>query len=725
MHSAEASGQAEQLEGTLERIIYSNAENSYSVAALLPEGSSRDPITIVGHFASLNVGETLRIWGRWTKHKTFGRQFAADRYESILPSTVTGIRKYLASGLIKGIGPVFAERIVKKFGAETLEIIDTRSAKLLEISGIGRTRVHAIKSAWDEQKLIRDIMIFLQGHGVSAGYAVKIFKRYGQNSLTLVHGDPYRLAADIPGIGFKTADQIAHNFGMASDAPQRLRAGLTYALETSLDNGHTCLPRNELIASASELLRVKPAHLESVIADSLAAKQLVAEEGFIYLPGVHRSEQSVAENLCLLAGAPIQLPPIQVDRALEWAEAQNHLKLSDDQRAAVHAALSSKLAIITGGPGVGKTTIIRTLVKILRAKNAKVLLAAPTGRAAKTMAESADHPAQTIHRLLKYEPQTHTFLYNAKSPLTADLVVVDETSMLDVLLAAHLLAAVPLNASLVFVGDVDQLPSVGPGNFLRDVIDSGIARVVRLTQIFRQAEGSRIVRSAHRINQGQLPELPAADEQDDSTDFYFIEREDPAHAAATVLEAVCTRIPDKFGFDPFDQIQVITPMHKGTCGVEALNRAIQARLNPRGECLERFGRLYRIGDRVMQIKNNYDKDVFNGDLGRVERFDWTEQQMIIRFDERSIGYDFSDLDELVTAYAITVHKAQGSEYPCVVVPLLTQHYIMLQRNLIYTAITRAKKLLVLIGSRKALALAVANNKTALRHSRLREKVQSA
>lgn len=714
----------EQLEGTVERIIFSSAEDSYTVAALVEERGS-SPITIVGSFASLNVGETLRVWGSWRQHKTFGRQFAVQRYESVLPSTVAGIRKYLASGMIKGVGPVYAERIVKKFGAETLNIIDTRSAKLLEVPGLGRKRVAAIKAAWDEQKAVRDIMIFLQGHGVGAGYAAKIFKQYGANAIALVRENPYRLAADIRGIGFRTADQIAHNFGMASDALQRLRAGICYALETALDDGHTCLPLAELTARAAQLLGVEEGKLDAVLAGLVRERQLVKDEDFVYLAGIHGAEKFVAGKLAALAGAPLSLPPIQIGRALEWAEAKERVRLSDEQRDAVRAALSSKLMVITGGPGVGKTTIIRVLVKILGAKQARMLLCAPTGRAAKTMAEKTGHAAQTIHRLLKYDPTTHSFAYNEKQPLACDLMVVDEASMLDLLLARHLLAAMPVHASVVFVGDVDQLPSVGAGNFLADLIESGVARVARLTQIFRQAEGSRIITSSHRINHGQMPELPAREEQEEESDFYFIERNDPARAAATVLEAVCVRIPERFGLDPFDDIQVISPMHKGTCGVEELNRAIQARLNPRGESVERFGRIYRVGDRVMQIKNNYDKDVFNGDLGRIERFHFAEQELLVRFDERRIVFDFGDLDELAPAYAITVHKSQGSEYPCVVMPLLTQHYVMLQRNLIYTAVTRAKKLLVLIGSRKALQMAIANNKTSRRYSRLRERLKSA
>lgn len=712
----------EQLEGSVERIIFTSMDDAYTVASLLPEGS-REPVTIVGSFASLNVGETLRVEGRWKEHKNFGRQFAVERYESVLPSTVTGIRKYLASGMIKGIGPAFAERIVKKFGAETLEIIDTRSAKLLEVSGLGRKRVHAIKAAWEEQKAVRDILIFLQGHGVGASHAVKIFKAYGASAITLVRENPYRLAADIRGIGFKTADQIAHNFGMATDSPERIRAGISYALETSLDDGHTCLPLDELTAQAGQLLNVSPDKISPVIGGMFLSRQLVREEDFVYLTGIHLAEKSIVDKLSALAGASLGLPLVQLDRALDWVESSEKVKLSDDQRDAVRAALTSKLTVITGGPGVGKTTIIRALVKILRAKCAKILLCAPTGRAAKAMSEKSGHSAQTIHRLLKYDPLSHSFLYNDKNPLVCDLLVVDETSMLDVLLAKHLLAATPVNVSLVFVGDVDQLPSVGPGNFLRDLIESGIARVVRLTQIFRQAEGSRIIVGAHRINEGKLPELPEGDAREDESDFYFIERDDPAHAAATVLEAVCARIPDRFGFDPFEDIQVITPMHRGTCGVEELNRAIQARLNPRGESVERFGRIYRTGDRVMQIKNNYDKDVFNGDLGRIERFNFSEQELTVRFDSRRVVYEFGDLDELVPAYAITVHKSQGSEYPCVVALLLTQHYVMLQRNLIYTGVTRAKKLLVMVGSRKAMEIAVANNKTARRYSRLCEKLR--
>jgi exodeoxyribonuclease V alpha subunit len=709
------------IEGTLERVIYSNEENHYTVAQLLPEGGARrtEPITIVGNIAGLNVGETVRAQGHWVNHKQFGRQFAVERFESVLPRTIVGIRKYLGSGLIKGVGDTFADRIVEKFGERTLEVIDSFSGRLREVEGIGPERAKRIKEAWMAQKSVRDIMIFLQGYGIGSSHAAKIFKQYGENTMAVVQENPYRLAKDISGIGFRTADGIASKMGIERDSIHRLKAGVVHTLDRATDEGHTCLPRERLVEAARELLEVEIAPIEKAIDLLSAAGDVVIEDDFVYLARLCRSERGVATKIHELRDAPLALPSIDFDKALTWVQQKTSVALAAAQRNAVQTALTSKICVITGGPGVGKTTIVNSIVRILRAKNGKVLLAAPTGRAAKRMSEATGVPAQTIHRLLKYEPREGGFTHNERRPLQGDMIIIDETSMLDIPLAYHLLKAIPLAASVVFVGDVDQLPSVGPGNFLRDVIDSDRVPVVRLTEIFRQAKNSFIITNAHLVNEGHMPVFDAPEE----SDFFFINEEQPEKVLATIKTLCSERVPKKFGFDPMRDVQVLTPMHKGLCGSENLNRELQSTLNPTGPNVQRLGRTYRVGDRVMQIRNNYDKDVFNGDLGRVKKIDLIEQHVVVQVDERDVPYEFTDMDELLPAYAISVHKSQGNEYPCVIVPLLTQHFVLLQRNLLYTAITRGKKLVILIGSKKALSIAIHNNKTAARYSRLKERLR--
>jgi len=727
---APANEPSQTVEGTLERVIYSNEENHYTVAQLLPEGGTRrtEPITIVGNLASLNVGESVRAQGHWVNHKQFGRQFAVERFESVLPRTVVGIRKYLGSGLIKGIGETFADRIVEKFGERTLEVIDTFSARLREVDGIGPGRARRIKEACTAQKSVRDIMILLQGHGIGSSHAAKIYKQYGENAMSVVQGNPYQLARDISGIGFLTADGIAARMGIGKDSIHRLKAGVVHALECATDDGNTCLPRARLIEAARELLEVEIAPVENAIRQLSDAGEVIEENGFVYLTGLYKCEQGIATHIRELRSAPITLPPIDFDKALAWVQQKTGVELADAQRMAVQTALTSKISVITGGPGVGKTTIVNSIVRILQAKKGKVLLAAPTGRAAKRMSEATGALAQTIHRLLKYGQREGGFSLNERRQLQGDMVIIDETSMLDIPLAHHLLKAIPSTASVVFVGDVDQLPSVGPGNFLRDLIDCDRVPVVRLTEIFRQARNSFIITNAHRVNEGQMPVLDARDEGD----FFFISEDQPEKVLATIKTLCGERVPKKFGFDPMRDVQVLTPMHKGLCGSESLNRELQTTLNPTGPAVQRFGRTYRVGDRVMQVRNNYDKDVFNGDLGRVKKIDLVEQHVIVEVDDtaskdssRAIPYEFTDMDELLPAYAISVHKSQGNEYPCVIVPLLTQHFVLLQRNLLYTAITRGKKLVILIGSKKALAIAVRNNKTAARYSRLKDRLRDA
>jgi exodeoxyribonuclease V alpha subunit len=701
----------ESIEGSIERILYSNEENHYTVAQLLPEGRGRvEPVTITGNLAALNVGENVRAHGRWVTHKQFGRQFAVEKFDSVLPRTVVGIKKYLGSGLIKGIGDKFADRIVEKFGERTLEVIDQFSGKLREVEGIGPERAKRIKEAWTAQKSVRDIMIFLQGHGIGSSHAAKIFRQYGENAIVVVRENPYRLARDITGIGFRTADGIASKLGVPADSPHRLKAGVIHTLERATDEGHTCLPRQELIEAARELLEAEIAPIETAINDLALTGDVVVEDEWVYLTGLCRAEHGIATKIKELLAGKIELPAIDLDKALVWVQQQTGVELATAQQQAVRSALTSKLSVITGGPGVGKTTIVNSIVKILAAKKCRVLLAAPTGRAAKRMSEATGIPAQTIHRLLKSEPGG--FAHNDRRPLEGDLLIIDETSMLDILLAYHLLKAVPLSASVVFVGDVDQLPSVGPGNFLHDLIESAVVPVVWLTEIFRQAKDSFIITNAHRVNEGQLPELDAPNEGD----FFFIEEDVPEKVVATIKTLCSERIPRKFGLD----VQVLTPMHKGVCGSENLNRELQATLNPTGPSVQRYGRTYRLRDRVMQVRNNYDKDVFNGDLGYIQRIDLVEQELIVNVDGREVHYDYSDLDELMPAYAISVHKSQGNEYPAVVMPVLTQHYVLLQRNLLYTAITRGKRLVILVGSKKALAIAIRNDKTTARYSRLRE-----
>jgi len=714
--------QAESLQGTVERIVYSAPDGSYTVARLREEGRGR-LVTAVGKLLELREGEVLRLEGRWVTHKRHGRQFEVERYDVVTPTSARGIERYLASGLVPGIGPELAARLVKRFGAATLDVIEREPERLREVEGIGPKRQRQIAEACAAHKGLREVMVFLHQYGVSPSVAARIHKAYGSSAIAIVRDNPYRLAADIFGVGFRTADRIAASMGMPHDAPQRAAAGVLHVLREMGDHGHVCCPEADLARAASKTLELPLERVEAAIAEQSAAGEVVVEEGFgrrlVYLPVLHAAETGVARALGELARTPAPFPRIDAAKAVEWVQRRVGIALPPGQQEALRKAVANKLTVITGGPGVGKTTVLRCLVEILQARRLRVALAAPTGRAAKRLGEITRTDARTIHRLLKYQPRTRAFEVNERNPLEADAVIVDEASMLDLLLTCHLARAVPPQALLVLVGDVDQLPSVGPGSVLRDVIASGVAAVARLTEIFRQDAASEIVANAHRINRGEMPRLRSAGP---GSDFFFLHRADPDEAADTVLDLCARRLPERYGLDPIDDIQVLAPMHRGAVGAQALNARLQERLNPDAAPVTVGGRSFRPGDKVMQIRNNYDKEVFNGDLGRVARVLPEAGEVVVRMDERELAYAAHELDELVPAYAITIHKSQGCEYPAVVVPILTQHYIMLQRNLLYTAVTRGERLVVLVGTPRAIAIAVRNDRIRSRHSLLRERL---
>ncbi len=709
------------LSGQIERITYTNPENGYTVARLNVHGS-RKVVTVVGTLVDPVPGEVVELSGRWRAHPRFGDQFEIHSYRTTAPSTVAGIQKYLGSGLIKGIGPGMAERIVKKFGKNTLDIIENKAERLAEIDGIGKKRVAMIKAAWEEQKEIRDVMVFLQSHNVSSGYASKIFKQYGSRSIEVVTRNPYQLATDIYGIGFLTADRIAAEIGFAKDSAVRIEAGLLYVLNQMAEEGHVCYPYDALLKKAGEILEVEPYLAADAVRRSASAKRVVVEsvapeytDTAVYLARYYTCETGIASMIKRLSAAPKAIRSIDTDRALEWVQKELSFTLAEKQAAAVTAALQNKLLVITGGPGTGKTTIVRAVLQIFARIRVNIRLAAPTGRAAKQMSETTGFPASTIHRMLSFNAKSGGFQKNEHNPLACDLLVVDEASMIDTVLMYHLLKAVPKEATLVLVGDCNQLPSVGAGNVLEDMIASRKVPVVRLNEIFRQARQSRIIVNAHRINSGYMPQL---DSKQKDADFFFIEQQEPEDAASLILSLAASRIPDSFGLDPVEEIQVLSPMHKGVVGTANLNRELQKRLNPGKEGVAAGSAMFCPGDKVMQIRNNYDKSVFNGDIGRICRLNREEQELCIDFEGRQLSYDFTELDELVLAYAVSVHKSQGSEYPAVILPVLTQHYIMLQRNLLYTAVTRGRKLVVVVGTKKALAIAVKNDRTQHRHTRL-------
>jgi len=710
----------EVLAGLVDRVTFHNAENGFCVLRVKARGQ-RDLITVLGHAAMISAGEFVQASGTWINDRTHGVQFRASFLKATAPTTVEGIEKYLGSGMIRGIGPVYAKKLVRAFGEAVFDVIEQEPPRLRQVTGIGPKRAERIIAGWAEQKVIREIMLFLHSNGVSTSRAVRIYKTYGADAVQLISENPYRLARDIRGIGFRTADQIAAKIGIEKTALIRVRAGISYALAEAMDDGHCGLPAGELISLAQQLLEVPAELVETALSLELQGGAVIADDldgrRCVFLAGLHRAEREIAEKLKALAVGKPPWPLIDADKAIPWVEKRTKLALAETQIEAVRVSLASKVLVITGGPGVGKTTLVNSILKILGAKAIAIALCAPTGRAAKRLSESTGLEAKTIHRLLETDPRTGAFRRIEETPLDCDLLVVDETSMVDVPLMRALLRALPDLAALLLVGDVDQLPSVGPGQVLADVIASGAVPVVRLTEVFRQAAESRIIVNAHRINQGLMPDLASVE----SGDFFFVDATDPDEGVRKLLAIVRERIPKRFGFDPIRDIQVLCPMNRGGLGARSLNIELQTALNSPGEIrVERFGWTFCPGDKVMQVENNYDKEVYNGDLGVVSRIDMEEGELTVDFDGRDLTYGFGELDELVLAYATTIHKSQGSEYPAVVIPLSTQHYPMLQRNLVYTGVTRGKRLVVLVGQRKALAIAVKGARARRRWSKLRE-----
>jgi exodeoxyribonuclease V alpha subunit len=709
------------LAGIVERVTFYNEENGFCVLRVKARGH-RDLVTVVGHSATISAGEWITATGEWFNDRTHGLQFKARFLKTTPPTTAEGIEKYLSSGMIRGIGPVYAKKMVKAFGEQVFDIIEANPERLREVDGIGAVRAQRITAAWAEQKAVREIMVFLHSHGVGTARAVRIYKTYGADAIQVMTDNPYRLARDIRGIGFRTADAIAMKLGIETTAMIRVRAGISYALTEAMDEGHCGLPVEELLPLAVDLLDVPSELIQTALDlelnDGIVIADSVGETGCVFLAGLYRSEQAIAARLQTLASGKLPWAWIDPDKAVPWIEQKTGLNLADSQKHAMRLALMAKVLVITGGPGVGKTTIVNSILRILAAKGVNLLLCAPTGRATKRMTEATGFEAKTIHRLLEVDPKGGGFKRNAENPLDCELLVIDETSMVDVPLMHALLKALPDSSALLIVGDIDQLPSVGPGQVLADIIHSEAVPVVRLTEVFRQAAESRIITAAHRINKGQMPDL-ARPEGD--SDFYFVNATEPEAAVPLIVDLVKNRIPKRFGFDPIRDVQVLCPMNRGGVGARSLNIELQAALNPATEQkVERFGWTFAPGDKVMQIENDYEKEVYNGDVGYIDAVDLDTGELTASFDGRAVTYGFGELDTLVPAYAATIHKSQGSEYPAVVIPVMTQHYTMLQRNLIYTGITRGKKLVVLVGQAKAVAIAVKNVSGRRRWTKLKE-----
>ncbi len=714
-------GALEILKGAVRRVVYRSEETGYCVCGVIPRGKlEKNEVMIVGNAPTVVEGETIEAEGRWTHHAKHGRQFLATRIECHAPVTTEGIKRYLASGMIKGIRAGLAERLVAAFGSRTLEVIDKESVRLQEVEGIGATRREMIKESWREQKAIRDIMVFFQSHEVGTACAMRIYKQYGEHAITVVRENPYRLCYEVWGIGFKTADRVALSLGVPPHSQNRARAGILYILQTMSEEGHCFCPREDLIPAAEQMLEIPGEILKEAILHGVEDRTLVDERGNVYLSPLYQAETGVAETLERLVKTKVSYPPIDLDKAITWAEGRMGFGFAVAQRSALEMALSQKVSIITGGPGVGKTTIVRALVDIYDARKLDICLAAPTGRASKRMEESTGLPAKTLHRLMKYTPGTNRFEHGPGNPIEGEVFILDEVSMIDIQLMNSFLGALPPTATLVLVGDADQLPSVGPGNVLRDMIDSGVIPLTILETIFRQEAQSWIVRNAHRVNSGLPFEFP---ENGGQPDFFFIESDTPEDVIAKMLELVSSRIPKKFHFDPMTEVQVLTPLRRNQLGSENLNTILQQTLNPGGIVIRRFGREYREGDRVLQIRNNYDKDVYNGDIGQIDVVDLDAQEVVVNYDGRRVVYSAEDLDELDLAYACSVHKSQGSEYPAVVLLMTTQHFKLLQRNLLYTAMTRGRKLVCLIGSKKAVHMAISNNHVSFRRTALKDRLK--
>lgn len=701
----------EEIYGFIENIVF--ASDAFTVARL-KEPRKMELTCIVGAMPMIQPGESVHCKGAWKHHPQHGRQFEVQSFESREPSDLVGIQKYLESGMIKGIGPVYAERIVKKFGLDTLKIIDESPRRLREIEGIGQKRAVMIESCWQQQRAIRDVMIFLRGHGISPAYAQKIYKTYGDNSIEKVKSDPFSLAKEIHGIGFKIADKIAQGLGMPVTLPARIDAGIEYVLWELSNEGHVCYPEKDLSTEAAEVLTVTPAVILDRIENLVKEGHLMREDDLVWVKPLYLAETGIARELSRLLQSSSALRTVHLDKAIEWVQNQLRLELAPEQKTAVRASVQEKVHIITGGPGTGKSTITKAILRITEKLTEKIILAAPTGRAAKRMNEITRKKAYTIHALLEMDFKVGGFKRNRENPLECDLIIIDEASMIDTLLLYSLLKAIPSSSRVILIGDIDQLPSVGPGNVLKDIIASKRVGVTMLTQIFRQAAGSRIVTNAHRVNHGEFPDISDRPK----SDFIFIEKETPEEILQTILNLVQSELSKNYHFHRFDDIQVLCPMKRGIIGIENINVVLQQTLNPSPTPLCRLGRTFHPGDKVMQIRNNYQKVIFNGDVGKITAIDLTQQTLTVSFDGRLINYEFSEIDELVLAYACSIHKYQGSECPCVIIPIHTTHFMMLHRNLLYTGITRGKRLVVLVGLKKALAIAVNNDEVKKRHTGL-------
>ena len=708
------------VEGHLERFTYFNEDTHYTIARMKPIGLSA-AVTVVGYLAGVSLGETIKVTGRWETHPKFGQQLKIDSFEVTLPAGIDGIRTYLGSGIVKGIGPSLAAKMVKAFGAQTLEIIEGHPEKLVEVNGIGEAKAALIQNAWSEHHALRNLMQFLQKMGIQTSYCAKIFKEYGSDAITLIQDDPFVLADDFPGAGFLIADAIARRQGVETEDPERVRACILHLIRQNADDGHTFAEMENLLKRCENQFQISSMAIEKAIDEMIEANVIIVEPvtddpstSAVYLKELYLAESGLARRLHALLSLPVEPAVTEAENIAREVHQKLAINLSNEQLQVLEKVFSHRIAIITGGPGTGKTTLLRSISTVFQSQGRRLLLAAPTGRAARRLAEVSRRKATTIHRLLGYSLTDKGFMRNRDNPLAADAVIIDEASMVDTVLMYHLLAAVPLSAQLVLVGDVSQLPSVGPGNVLADMIDSGSIPVFYLNKIFRQDRESTIILNAHRVREGELPDLPDSTVIDELSDFYFLEQPDPDRTAARIVELCCEELPAKFGLDPVNDIQVLTPMHKGAVGTINLNNLLQKVLNRQTVEMNSTAISFKSGDKVMHLKNNYQKEVYNGDIGIVDSIDNKKEELAVNYYGKTVRYDFDELDEMTMAYAISIHKSQGSEYPAVIVPLMTQHYILLQRNLLYTAMTRGKQLVILIGTRKALDITLRNDKPQMR-----------